>query len=263
MRGRSIAEISAYLALASRLGVLEKKLMRRSVFASLLVVIVWGFLALPAQAQDYTIQPVTLTPTSGLSTALFNLLDPQGTRLIQLMNGRQFPQCDVWWSKSISTEKNAAASARIVYGNVKPGTLVGVVRYLTKGDDFRDVDLKPGFYTMRYGRIPADGSDGDDSPYRDFAFLIPALADTEIQRSLSTDEVLKLSRLVSGTRDPAILSLVPVNPAYKKFPSVVTDDQGHCTLQVRLRELPAGSDQGEETPLAILLVVPHSDLNGS
>jgi hypothetical protein len=52
------------------------------------------------------------------------------------------------------------------------------------------------------------------------------------------------------------MNLMPVNPAYKDSPVIITDDQGNCSLQIKMKLRSAAAAKQQDFPLAILLVTP-------
>ena len=233
---------------------------RCGVVVALLAVLV-GTAAL-TPAQDFKIEPSPSLDSTSLSQTLAAQLDPKGSRLVRAANGAHNPICDVWWVKSVDSGKPAGTTPDILYGSLPVGGLVGVLQAISpEAEDFRDQKLKPGLYTMRYAQIPQDGNHMGVSQFRDFLLLIPARADTQPDKVLGFDELVKLSRLATGTGHPAVMSLVPPNPSYKKLPAVVADDQGNCALQVQVHERsPAGT---QDADLAILLITPPKEEGGS
>ena len=77
--------------------------------------------------------------------------------------------------------------------------------------------------------------------------LSPVVADTEIDRNLGFADMVKLSRLASGTPHPAFLVMSPVSEG-QSLPSVVQDDQGHWNLQLKIQ------GEGGELMIGITLV---------
>ena len=65
--------------------------------------------------------------------------------------------------------------------------------------------------------------------------LSPAASDEHVDQAWPLDSLIKQGRLASRTLQPAVITLVPLNPAYKNFPSVVTDDTGQCILQAKAK----------------------------
>ena len=215
-----------------------------------------------ASAQDYTIQASPVLSSLNLPAALVDQLDPQGSRLVRNSNAGSTPIADVWWVKAAPSVKPTGSGGDILVNNLQVGTLVGLLQFLSKdAEDARDQKLKIGLYTMRYAQIPQDGNHMGASQYRDFLLLSPIAADTQLDKVLSFDDLVNLSRRSTGTGHPAVMSLVSPNPAYKKLPAVVADDQGNCSIQASLHEKGPGGDQN--TPLALLLVTPPKENGGS
>lgn len=198
---------------------------------------------------------------SELPKNLSDALDPQGVRLSSTANNTRAAICDIWWAKQIAAQKAATDAPDVLYGGLKPGTFLGVISLLGYREDFQHHMLKPGLYTMRYAQLQQDGDDHAVSPYRDFVVLSPGWADKDPGVTVSLDELNKRGILASHRDEPAVLSLVPVNPAYKTFPWPVADDRGFCTLQVRLRQVLDGKTS--EMPLAIIVVRPMWENEGS
>jgi hypothetical protein len=214
------------------------------------------------RAQSFRSVPVAFDPSVvSAPQSVAEALDPQGVRLLA-PDGK--PVCEIWWSKAVRGRAPAHAPSDVLYGSVQEGAFLGVLHFITlEAEDFRDQKLKPGFYTLRYALLPADSSHADVSSHRDFALLVPLRADTDLSEPLALEALIKLSRLASRTAHPAVMSLVPVNPAYKKLPAVVADDQGNCTLQLRVHQAAAIDVQAHEIELAILLVTAPKEEGGS
>jgi hypothetical protein len=193
--------------------------------------------------------------------ALAPSLDPQGWRLVSNTTGQKTAICDVWWRKQIPAYARSGSPQNLVYGGLKTGIFLGVVRYLAEREDFQHHMVKPGLYTMRYAELNQDGYEEAVSPYRDFVILSPVWADRAADDIVPLDELTKRSRFVSNDDEPAVLSLVPVNTAYKTFPWAVADDRGFCALQIRLRQ-EIGA-QEKDLPFAIVLIRPPYENEGS
>jgi hypothetical protein len=241
---------------------------RRGVIAGLSLALVF-IAALPAfGVEPYSVEPVQLNPKDILASApaskvpsnkglldmaLADRLDPQGWRLFTYGNGLKVTICEVFLVKAASVQ-DRQAGAKPHYGDLEPGSLVGVIHFLPETDedyreDFHDQKLEPGYYSMRYAPRP----NGDPS---EVLLLSPARADREAERELSPDELERRSRLASGTREPAVLSLVPPELTKEDAPIVRMDDQGTCILQVKLTAKSSGGSPREAT-LAVILVTPR------
>ncbi len=217
----------------------------------------------PASAQaDYVLQPSPSLASLNVPAALADHLNSEGSRLVRTVGGANDAICDVWWVKSVPAKKPATSASGVLYGDLQTGALVGLLHFMNSdAEDSRDQKLKPGFYTMRYVQFPPDNSEIGSSQYSDFLLLSPMTADWQVTKVLSFDEVVRLSRIATGTGHPALMSLVPVNPAYKRLPAVVADDVGNCAVQASLRE---ESEAGpRDLKLALLLLTPPKEEGGS
>jgi hypothetical protein len=176
-----------------------------------------------------------------LPQALADALEPAGARLV---NDQGAAVAEVWLRKSIPIQQTQA-KGDVAYPQLSVGTLVGVLRFPNGGSDFRGQSIKAGTYTLRYAQIPQDGNHLGASTYRDFLLLGPAATDTNVDRPLTFDAVVKLSQQASGTGHPAVLSLEPAAEAKTHPPYASQDDQGHWMLVL-------GTPSGP--PLSIVLV---------
>ncbi|HEY6290690.1 MAG TPA: hypothetical protein VI455_03890 [Terriglobia bacterium] len=219
-------------------------------------------LSAASQAQDFTIEPSPALSSLNVPSTLADLLDQGGSRLVRNTNRGKSPIADVWLVKTVPAAKAVDSSPDVLFNNIQVGTLVGLLQFLSPdAEDARDQKLKPGLYTMRYAQIPQDGNHMGVSQYRDFLLLSPLSADTQVDKVLSFDDLVTLSRKAAGTGHPAVMSLVSPNPAYKKLPAVVADDQGNCSIQVNLHEKSAAGAQ--EAKLALMLVTAPKEEGGS
>ena len=75
------------------------------------------------------------------------------------------------------------------------------------------------------------------------------------------DELLRNSRLASRSKHPAVMSLVPADPARKEAVAVRTDDTGGCVLQIRVQTQPDKGAKNQQA-LAIVIVTPSKE-NGA
>ena len=197
---------------------------------------------------DYKAEAAGAPASPELPKALQDALQTTGVRLVHAQGAAV---CALWLRKSIPTRQDAGGSGDVLYKGLATGTLVGVVEFPKGGSDFRGQSIKGGFYTLRYALIPQDGNHMGVSQYRDFLLLGPLAQDKDIDKQLSLEEVVKLSRQASGTGHPSVLSLGPPAGA-NSFPAVFKDDQGHWLVLVKASGKSAGGEQ--EFPLAIVLV---------
>jgi len=207
----------------------------------LLLLIAFGVVNARGQG-NYKAEAIGAAP-AGVPAALQGALASEGARVVS----DQGPTlCEVWLAKTLPGTASAGSSSDVLYGALPPGAFLGVLHFPNEVTDFRSQTIKPGFYTLRYELIPQDGNHMGVNPTRDAFVLAPVAADTDPAKTLAFDDVVKLSRLASGTPHPGFLVGAPASG--DSFPSVFRDDQGHWNLQVK------GHIQGGDLPLAFTVV---------
>lgn len=227
--------------------------------ALLLGAAVLGLSNVAAGQADFALQPAPALSSLNVPAALAAQLDPQGSRLLRTAGSpTNNVICDVWWVKSVLVKKPASTQSRVLYGELQTGAVVGLLRFINLDEDSLDQKLKPGFYTMRYVQVPSGSDEAEKAEYRDFLLLTPMAADSDLTKPLSFDEAARMSRKAAGTEHPALMSLVPANPAYKTLPAVVADDLGNCALQAKLPDA-----TGSPHVLSLLLLTPPKEEGGS
>ena len=169
---------------------------------------------------------------SPVSAAVWDVLDANGYRLT-LDDGTAV--ADVWLRKNIPNS-GAKEAEGVLFPEIAPSTLLGVISFPKATTDFRGQQVKPGFYNLRYALIPNDGNHLGVSPSRDFVLLTSASADSDPAAQFKFDELISLSRKATGTNHPGPLSLVQADSS---MPGLSHDDQDHWVFSFKL---PAGSE---------------------
>ena len=216
----------------------------------LLVVLVCQFVL--AQS-PYAIQPVEAA--AELPKALVASLNPKGIRLFVTKNGLSTPVCDLWWTKSVASHA-VSGKNNSQYAAVETGALVGVLHFIEEGEDSRDQKMQPGFYTLRYAKVAADPEHSDNGGPQDALLATPLWADKHEDQVMKLEELLRVSQLSSKTKKPVVINLMPINPAYTDSPSLISDDQGDCAIQVNLQGRRPAPAKPTDIQLSILLVTP-------
>lgn len=206
-------------------------------------------------AEPFSVEPADLN-AADLPQSIGAALNGHGTRIFTYVNGLRMPVCEIFWAQAASTQPSKEGAARATYGNLVPGSMVGVIRFLTESsddyrEDFHDQKLKAGYYTMRYAVLT-----GEDA--RDFLVLSPVTADRDPARLLVNDQLISQSKLASHTSQPAVLSLVTTEINANELPSLRMDESGTCILQDKLHAASAG-----EVMLAVIVANPISEEDGS
>ncbi len=216
----------------------------------------WGF-----ETEPFSIEPVAPHASNYLPQQIVDDLDPQGSLLFTYSNGLKSGICEVFWVKTAVAQDSAPASGHAFYHTLKPGGFLGVIHFLAEGsedyrEDFHDQKLRPGYYTMRYAAI-------EDSDTVDFVLLSPLSMDRDPSRILPIEKLLRLSQRASHTKEPAVMSLVPIDLRSDDFPDVKTDGEGTWTLQVKLHLGPIKSSSMRDLALAIIVITPKKQEEGS
>jgi len=192
-------------------------------------------------------------PASELPKTLVESLNPKGVRVSEVKNGVATPVCEVWWTKSVQSHA-VKGKDNSHYSSLTTGALVGVLHFFDEGEDSRDQKMQAGFYTLRYANVEADPEHSDNGAPQDAVLATPLWADKHLDRVMRREELLNLSKLSAKTKKPVVINLMPINPAYKDSPSLITDDQGNCAVQVVMQT--TGSGKASDMPISILLVTP-------
>ena len=157
--------------------------------------------------------------------------------------------CEIWLRSNVpsgprSTEPNATADANlanVTLPKIPLGALLGVVRFDATGSDRRGQSIKAGVYTLRYEVMPLDDAHQGAAPQRDFLLLIPASEDSDVNAAPNFDRLVALSRKVSLTAHPAVLS---VRKAASDSPGFSQQGDSDWVLEALVGD----------TPIAIIVV---------
>jgi hypothetical protein len=207
-----------------------------------LAVAIYLCAGLSAFGQGYKAETIGAVPAD-VPAAIQGLLDTQGVRVT---NPQGATVCEVWLRKALPTSSSPDSSPDVLFGALTEGTFVGVIHFPAATTDFRSQNIKPGFYTLRYGLIPQDGNHMGVNPTRDAFLLAPISADTDPNAVLKFADLVKLSTKASGTPHPGFLVGAPVSGT--TFPAVVKDDSGNWDLQLK------GHGASGDVPLAFTVV---------
>lgn len=206
------------------------------------------FIAVSAWPQGgYKVQPVPLPSGGDIPAALAALLQPQGSRVVDSSGATV---CEIWLGNAVPLAASANSSPDVMYGSLAVSTLVGAIHFPNKATEFRGQAIKPGFYTLRYGQTPQDGNHMGVNPTRDFLVMSPVGQDTNLSATYSLQDLVKMSKLASGTNHPAILEMDP--PGSGASASVTQNSLGYTVLSAQAQSKTAA---GQAQPLNISIVV--------
>jgi hypothetical protein len=180
-----------------------------AVFVSALLV------SAPSIAQSLTPAKGADAPPSELNAAIAGTLGPGS---VTVKSGEV--QLDLWWVKAIALAKPPEAAP--AWADVGDGTLVGAIRVGAPWSDIRGYVVRPGVYTLRYARQPANGDHLGVSPNREFLLLSPAAADTTPD-PVGYKGAVDLSKQTVRRAHPSALSIDPTATTAAPLSPVKTD----------------------------------------
>jgi hypothetical protein len=158
-----------------------------------------------AKPVEHELGAVKLAP-KGLSAAVTATLNPVGF----VVKSGKGNVCEIWLAKSLPVVPKFKPSLNVKYP-FKAGQLIGAIRVgkKVKFTDFRGQEIKPGVYTLRYGKQPEDGNHIGSSDLYDFLLAIPAMHDKDPKVINLVDTLHSRSAKSGGGTHPAIFSLLP------------------------------------------------------
>lgn len=176
----------------------------------------------PAFAQDsYTVEPLKDAPPEGLAAPVKANLASEGARILD-SGGK--PYAEIWLRKAIpASAKPGAAAGTIQFPVLAEGELLGAIRFLGEGHDYRDQTIPKGVYTLRYGIQPVNGDHLGVSPFRDYALTIPAAKDPEVA-ALPKKTLETKSAESAGSTHPGVWILLAAK-GDAKAPAVARDEE--------------------------------------
>ncbi len=218
-------------------------------FASLGLVLLLAasFVGAPAARAEDGAPPLKEAPPKELSADVIKALADGGHRVTA--DGKVV--CDIWLAKEWSAKAKFAPTLSMLYP-FEPGELIGAIRYPKRANDFRNQQIRPGVYTLRFGLQPEDGSHVGTSETRDFVMLLPAAKDAKPARLADVKAMFKQSAEVARATHPAILPLLAV-PEGGKSPAV-RHLEDRALWSVRLAGKAKAGERVSDLPIEIVVV---------
>jgi hypothetical protein len=173
----------------------------------------------------YTAEKFSAAPPPEVSAAVRETLSNDGIR-VQGPNG---PLCEIWPRKAIPVNASPSSELGVAFGEFAEGTLAAVVRFPAEVIDYRKQRVKAGVYTLRYALNPVNGNHQGVAPQRDFLLASPA-ADDQSVAVLSVNDLINLSKKVTGANHASVWSLGPVEDQPKALPAINHQDDGDLWL---------------------------------
>jgi hypothetical protein len=201
-----------------------------------------------AQAADVTVKVADKAPPKEIGASITKVLQPKA---IQVLQGDK-PIYEFWFRNEVPLKSQPESPSKGL-DVLEETTFLGVAVAPEARRDYRDDEIEPGTYTMRYGLQPQDGDHLGTSEYLFFVVLIPAKADTELDGIKKYRPMVKASGKATATGHPVVLSLRPPSPENGPVPAITDPAPGRKAVRVKLPAKAAGSDQA--TSLVFELVV--------
>ncbi len=143
-------------------------------------------------------------PPAELAPAIAATLQEKGHRVIAGADGKVW--CEVWFVKT-APKGPATSEADVTWKTIIPFSLVGAIRFPAQANDRRGQQIKAGVYTLRYANYPVNGDHLGVAPQRDFLVMSHAAADLTPGPMAKFEDLIAVSRKVSGAAHPAVLSM--------------------------------------------------------
>lgn len=149
-------------------------------------------------------------PPSELAAPVVAVLAKDGVKITN--NGQPYAEL---WFRSTPPPAGTAKEDSVTWTGVAHGALIGVVRFPARLIDRRGQTIQPGIYTLRLSFFPVNGDHQGVAPQRDFLIMSKAEDDKDPATTPKFDDLMNLSRKVTGTPHPAVLSMWKVENDFK------------------------------------------------
>jgi hypothetical protein len=153
--------------------------------------------AVAMQAAELKLKTSEAAPPKEVDPSIQKLLQANA---VHLLDGEQ-PAFQFWLVKELPNVK--------ALDTIKPATLLGVAAVSKAQRDYRDDEIAPGVYTMRFTLQPQDGNHLGSADFLTFAVLTPAKIDGKPDGITDYKTLVKASSKETTTDHPVVLSLRP------------------------------------------------------
>jgi len=218
--------------------------MRLTLISLLLLGPVWFSISaapVPGRADEPAKLAVTKkAPPAELADEIRSVLQPTAVRLAE---GDE-PFFEFWFRKEIPLAKKPAADSFAMTA-VKEGTVLGAIKVYEERYDFKDEEIPPGVYVLRFCLQPEDGDHLGTSPTATFALLVPAKGDRKLKAFADHDDLAEASSTINAAEHPSNLNFRPVAEAAGAFPRLASYHDGdHKVVCLRLpAKVEGGADR--------------------
>jgi len=172
-------------------------------------------------------------------------------KVLRLTGEGDKPFFEFWLRKDLPLAQKPEGG-QLDISTIPEGTILGVLRVNAQRRDFRNEEIPPGVYTLRFGVQPEDGNHLGVAPTRTFALLISAKADTKLE-PIAHNDLMKAAAKINAVKHPSNLNLQSAEDQNGQFPRLAELNDGqHKAILLQFPAHLEGS--GEKTTLTFALV---------
>ncbi|MEX0725131.1 MAG: hypothetical protein WEB58_19705 [Planctomycetaceae bacterium] len=200
-----------------------------------------------SDAATFTLKAIEGLP-EGVSSEVAGVLNPQGYEIA----GEKGAVAKIWLTQSSPIKADFKPTLSVKYP-FESGEFLGAMEVVkgTKFTDFRGQTVKPGVYTLRYGKQPVDGNHVGTSELADFILALPASQDADPKPIEKPKDLAKKSAKSVSSNHPAIFSLQPAEEAPEEAELVHEEKDEFWILNVAA----TGTVDNEKQAVPLRLVV--------
>jgi hypothetical protein len=191
-----------------------------------------------AIAADSTLKVADKEPPKDVGESIRKALQPKA---VQLFEGDKAAY-EFWFRNEVPLKAKAEAPSKGLQA-VGEMTFLGVAMVGEHQRDYKDNEIAPGTYTIRFGLQPQDGDHLGTAEFPYFAVLIPAKSDTEVDGIRKFKVMAKASGKATATGHPVVLSLRPPSSEDSPTPTLTSPTAGLKAVRLRLEAKALDSDQ--------------------
>lgn len=184
--------------------------MKSSIFRPIPLVLSFAFssalfAARPIEAQQsFKVEKIKDGPPTELASPIKAAIKGPGYRVT---DDQGKPFVELWLRDATpATSKPSGPKGAILFPVLSDGELVGAIKFLAEGHDYRDQTIAPGVYTLRYLLQPINGDHLGTSDTRDFVVLVPSAKDKNLA-PIVRKPLEERSAEAAGSSHPAVFLL--------------------------------------------------------
>lgn len=206
---------------------------------------VWSFQTAVSGA-NLSLKVIAKEAPAELDGSIRTLLKPEAIQLLE--DGK--PVLEFWFNEELPLQSKPSSPADGLTA-IKQTTLVGAALAHQARRDYKDNDLHPGVYSMRFALQPQDGNHLGSAEYPYFLALTPAKIDSKLDGIADYKALVKASSKETSSDHPVILSLRPPTGSDGELPALTEPASEHKAIRLKI---PAAAPGSEKIPVIFDLV---------